>query len=179
MDDQQDTMFGIGEAEERRLLRLVAGGDTHAERELVDAYEPLIAAAARRYARSGSAKYDDLLQQGRIGLLGALKAFDPSKGVRFGVYAKPWVEGAIKGAFGPADRELSGLGVEDLEDLAGDQDDVDRQSASRSLRRRPRRLDELVGKDSGRDAYLMHHDADDADVHALLADWLTENRGRT
>lgn len=179
MDDQQDAVFGIGEADERRLWKRIAGGDKRAESQLLAAYEPLVATAARRCARSGGAKYDDLLQQGTIGLLGALKAFDPSKGVRFGVYAKPWVEGAIKDAFGPADRELSGLAVEDLEDLAGRQDDVDPGAALRSTRRRPRRLDELVGKDSGRDAYLMHHAAGDADVRALLADWLAENRGWT
>lgn len=179
MDDQQDAGFGLEEADERRLWERTAGGDKSAENQLLAAHEPLVRAAARRYTRSGSVKCDDLLQQGRIGLLGALGDFDASKGVRFGAYAKPWVEGAIRDAFGPADREQSGLAVEDLEDPAGDRDDVDSGFASGSPRRRPRRLDELVGQKSGRDAYLMHHAVDDADVRALLADWLTENRGWT
>jgi RNA polymerase sigma factor (sigma-70 family) len=183
MDDHEDAGFGIGAAEEHSLLRRIASGDRRAEQKLLEAYEPLIAAAVRRCTEPGDTNWGDLFQQGRVGLLQAARRFDATRDVRFGTYARSWVDGAIRDAFGPADRELAGLAAEELEGLpgddVGDHGDVGLGSAGRS-RRQHRRLDELVGgRESGRDAYLMHHAAADAEARSAFVDWLTETRGWT
>jgi len=49
---------------------------------------------ARKYCRS-SASFDDLFQEGCIGLLKAYDKFDPSLGFKFSTYATWWVKQAI------------------------------------------------------------------------------------
>jgi len=49
---------------------------------------------ARKYSRS-SAPFDDLYQEGCIGLIKASTKFDPSKGFKFSTYATWWVKQAI------------------------------------------------------------------------------------
>jgi RNA polymerase sigma-B factor len=50
---------------------------------------------ARRYAGRGE-EFDDLVQAGSVGLVKASARFDPSRGVAFGTFATPAVEGAIR-----------------------------------------------------------------------------------
>ncbi|ESZ05783.1 sigma-70 family RNA polymerase sigma factor [Mesorhizobium sp. L48C026A00] len=45
---------------------------------------------ARRYIRRGL-PFDDLVQEGNLGLLRAAEKFDPQKGARFGTYATYWI----------------------------------------------------------------------------------------
>ncbi|HTP20310.1 MAG TPA: sigma-70 family RNA polymerase sigma factor [Solirubrobacteraceae bacterium] len=67
-----------------------------AERQdLVRAYLPLVRSIARRYAGRGE-EFDDLVQAGSVGLVKASARFDPSRGVAFGTFATPAVEGAIR-----------------------------------------------------------------------------------
>ncbi len=49
----------------------------------------------RRFPVRGSCEFQDLLQDGRVGLLQALRRFDPSRGVRFEAYACKRIRGAI------------------------------------------------------------------------------------
>ena len=51
-------------------------------------------AIAAEYLRAG-ADYLDLIQEGNVGLLQAIRKFDPSKGVRFHAYAAWWVRAYI------------------------------------------------------------------------------------
>lgn len=59
-------------------------------RELVVQHVPLVRAMARRYAHSG-VLFDDLVQEGMIGLLVAAERFEPERGLRFATYARWWV----------------------------------------------------------------------------------------
>jgi RNA polymerase sigma factor (sigma-70 family) len=56
---------------------------------------PLVHSVARRYVGRG-AELEDLVQVGAIGLLSASERFDPQRGVPFGSFAAPSVEGAIR-----------------------------------------------------------------------------------
>lgn len=84
----------IDPAENGRLLRLAADGDTDAEARLVRDNMPLVYAIAKRYA--GRAEQDDLNQLGAIGLVKAIRRFDASFGVCFSTYAVPMIAGEIR-----------------------------------------------------------------------------------
>jgi RNA polymerase sigma-B factor len=72
------------------------GGLAKPERDrLVESHMPLVYSVARRYAGRG-AELEDLIQVGAIGLLSASERFDPQRGVSFGSFAAPSVEGAIR-----------------------------------------------------------------------------------
>jgi RNA polymerase sigma-32 factor len=58
--------------------------------EVVIANLPLVKSFAHRYAK-GRPIFDDLVQQGSIGLLIASKRWDPDRGVPFGTYATHWI----------------------------------------------------------------------------------------
>jgi RNA polymerase sigma factor (sigma-70 family) len=62
---------------------------------LVEAHMPLVHSVARRYSGRG-AELEDLVQVGAVGLLAASERFDPQRGVSFGSFAAPTVEGAIR-----------------------------------------------------------------------------------
>jgi RNA polymerase sigma factor (sigma-70 family) len=64
--------------------------------ELIDEFRPLIATVARQYRRHGSIERHELMQEGVVGLLGALKRYDPSLGTPFWAYASWWVRQAMQ-----------------------------------------------------------------------------------
>lgn len=64
--------------------------DAAAARTLVIDHVPLVRAMARRYAHFG-VSFDDLVQEGMLGLLVAAERFEPERGHRFGTYARWWV----------------------------------------------------------------------------------------
>lgn len=65
------------------------------EARLVESHVPLVKSFARRYARFGVPQAD-LVQEGLIGLLQAVRKFDPSRDVRLGTYAAWWVRAAMQ-----------------------------------------------------------------------------------
>jgi len=82
-------------AEEGELTVRWAAGDRDAGARLVRAADPFVASVARQYRRWG-VSHDDLVQQGRIGLLRAAARFDPARGCRLVTYAGTWVRGEIR-----------------------------------------------------------------------------------
>ncbi|MHB8731698.1 MAG: sigma-70 family RNA polymerase sigma factor [bacterium] len=62
---------------------------------LVLRYLPLVHRIARRYVRPG-APLEDLAQTGAIGLLRAVRSFDPGRGVKFETYAFEHIAGGIR-----------------------------------------------------------------------------------
>ena len=68
-------------------IRRVQAGDRAAEEALLRENMPLVAAIARRYQNCGLSQ-EDMLQLGSIGLLQALRRFDPDRGLCFSTYAE-------------------------------------------------------------------------------------------
>jgi RNA polymerase sigma factor (sigma-70 family) len=68
-----------------------AAGDPDACEELVDAFLPAIAGVARLYRNVPAVERTELLQEGVVGLLRAIRRFDPSLNTPFWAYATWWV----------------------------------------------------------------------------------------
>ena len=81
----------LAPARERELVLAAAAGDQAACKELVEAFLPAIAGVARRYRTAWGVERSDLLQEGVVGLLRAIKRFDPTVGAPFWAYARWWV----------------------------------------------------------------------------------------
>ncbi|WP_409421853.1 RNA polymerase sigma factor RpoH [Pseudaeromonas sp. ZJS20] len=83
-------------AEEERALaeRLQQDGDLDAARQLVMSHLRFVVHIARSYAGYGLPQAD-LIQEGNIGLMKAVKRFDPSVGVRLVSFAVHWIKAEI------------------------------------------------------------------------------------
>jgi RNA polymerase sigma-B factor len=80
----------------QRLFRRYARfGDLAARDELFERFLPLARGLARRYHR-GTEPLDDLVQVASIGLLGAIRRFDPERGREFTTFAIPTIVGELK-----------------------------------------------------------------------------------
>lgn len=69
--------------------------DEAAKRELTLFYLSLVDLLAKRIARNTGADWQDLRQDGAIGLIKAIARFDPRQGVPFKEFAKHYIRGAI------------------------------------------------------------------------------------
>lgn len=76
------------------LIRRCRAGDMDAEGLLVKRHQPLVRSIARRYW-GRAVDREDLIQCGSIGLVKAIRKFDPSKGVKLASYAKHWIKREI------------------------------------------------------------------------------------
>ena len=83
-------------AEQDRLLReLRRTGDPAVERRLVESNLRLVLKIARQLDRTGGRAFEDLVQEGCLGLIEAIHRFDPGKGARLTTYAAFWIRAAI------------------------------------------------------------------------------------
>ena len=82
------------ERENELALRLHEHGDLDAARELVLSHLRFVAHIARSYSGYGL-PVADLIQEGNIGLMKAVKRFDPNRGVRLVSFAVYWIRAEI------------------------------------------------------------------------------------
>ena len=74
--------------------RLRATGDIDAAGKLVLSHLRLVVSIARQYLGYGL-PHGDLIQEGNVGLMKAVKRFDPNQGVRLVSYAMHWIKAEI------------------------------------------------------------------------------------
>lgn len=84
--------------QEKELSMKYLAGDKKAKDKLVLANLRLVVMAAKRYSMHTSLSFDDLVQEGNIGLMRAVDSFDPTKGWRFSTYAMYWIKQSISRA---------------------------------------------------------------------------------
>jgi RNA polymerase sporulation-specific sigma factor len=85
-------------ADNAALLQRSLSGDESATEELLVNNAPLVRSIAIRFAGRGT-EQEDLIQIGTIGLLKAIRTFDPSRGCAFSTYAVPLILGEIRRHF--------------------------------------------------------------------------------
>ena len=82
------------EQETEYARRFRNGGDLEAARELVVSHLRVVVAISRGYLGYGLPQAD-LIQEGNIGLMKAVKRFDPERGVRLVSFAVHWIRAEI------------------------------------------------------------------------------------
>lgn len=79
-------------------LRYSKTGDRAVREALVERYQGMVRRLAAHY-HSGGEGFDDLVQVGNVGLLGALERFDPERGLAFRSFAVPTILGELRRYF--------------------------------------------------------------------------------
>ena len=96
---------GIDDWEEReRLLWFVRDGQA-AQEHLIKANSRLVVSVAKKYVGRG-VPFLDLIQEGNIGLIRAVKKFDYRRGYKFSTYATWWIRQAVTRAIADQGRTI-------------------------------------------------------------------------
>ena len=98
----------LTEHEEVTLAKRIEQGDQQAMQQMVEANLRLVVSVAKRYRRynESSMSLSDLIQEGNIGLMKAVRKFDRRKGYRFSTYATYWIRQAITRALSDQARSI-------------------------------------------------------------------------
>jgi RNA polymerase primary sigma factor len=84
-------------SQEVRLSRKARSGDRRARQRLIEKNLRLVISVAKRYRGMGL-PFEDLIQEGNIGLMTAVEKFDPDRGFRFSTHATWWIRQAVQRA---------------------------------------------------------------------------------
>lgn len=86
----------MANTQENQLVFDAQAGNRHAQRQIIKKYERLVHKLAWKYGfTAASFTHEDLAQEGYIGLLSAIKSYDPTRGAKFMTWAYYHVRGAI------------------------------------------------------------------------------------
>lgn len=81
--------------EELALGKRIAEGDQEAKELLINANLKLVVSIAKKYNGISDLDMLDLIQEGNIGLIRAIKDYDYKKGLKFSTYATWWIRQSI------------------------------------------------------------------------------------
>ena len=163
--------------------RLRDEGDVEAARQLVLSHLRLVIATARGYMGYGLPQAD-LIQEGNIGLMKAVKRFDPDRGVRLVSFAIHWIKAEIhehilrnwrlvKVATTKAQRKLF-FNLRSMKSDSRTLTPVEVQSVARQLGVKPEEVVEMESRMSGRDIALEGYGSDEDDEHFAPITWLAD-----
>jgi RNA polymerase primary sigma factor len=94
-DRRQASPAGLLSAvEELALARRIERGDLEAKDRMIESNLRLVHAVARTY-RGRGVPFDDLVQEGTVGLVRAVERFDHRHGAKFSTYAVWWIRRSI------------------------------------------------------------------------------------
>ncbi len=102
---RQRLTLGVDDPTERdRLLAAVRDGQA-AQEHLIKANSRLVVSVAKKYVGRG-VPFLDLIQEGNIGLIRAVKKFDYRRGYKFSTYATWWIRQAVTRAIADQGRTI-------------------------------------------------------------------------
>lgn len=139
--------------QEVTLGERVQSGDMAARDRMIEANLRFVVMLARRYKGRGL-PFDDLVEEGNLGLIRAVEKFDPAHGCRFSTYAAWWIRQAIERALANQAR-LVRLPVH-----------VDKGVAQ--VRRASRRLAQQLGREPSAAEIAETLERDETEVRDLL-----------
>jgi RNA polymerase sigma-32 factor len=169
------------EEESRLARRLRDENDIDAARALVVSHLRVVVAIARGYLGYGL-PHADLIQEGNIGLMKAVKRFDPERNVRLVSFAIHWIKAEmhefilknwrlVKIATTKAQRKLF-FNLRSMKKGLGPLSQEAIEEMARQLRVKPEEVREMEMRLSGQDVALEAND-DDEDSYAPIA-YLTD-----
>jgi RNA polymerase primary sigma factor len=91
--------------EEIDLSKRVKQGDNAARKRLIEKNLRLVVSIAKK-SRGRGLSFEDLIQEGNIGLIRAVEKFDPDRGFRFATYATWWIRQAVQRAVADKGRTI-------------------------------------------------------------------------
>src|SRR5215207_1104075 len=91
--------------EEIDLSRRTKKGDRAARKRLIEMNLRLVVSVAKK-SRGYGLPFEDLIQEGNIGLMKAVGKFDPERGYRFSTYATWWIRQAVQRAVADKGRTI-------------------------------------------------------------------------
>ena len=97
-------MMDISQLSDAELLSRVTAGDAAAEEALAERYSRLVRICARPLFLAGGDS-EDLIQEGMLGLLSAIRQYDPASNVPFKAYAEVCISNRIYSAIKSASRQ--------------------------------------------------------------------------
>ena len=169
LTQEQETEYG---------RRLRDSGDIEAARHLVLSHLRLVVSIARGYVGYGLPQAD-LIQEGNIGLMKAVKRFDPERGVRLVAFAMHWIRAEIhefvlrnwrlvKIATTKAQRKLF-FNLRSMKQKHGTLDTAQVQAIARELGVKPEEVVEMETRLGGQDMALEPAGDDEHEQFAPIA----------
>ena len=176
--------FPLLTAEQETALgrRLQHDNDVAAARELVMSHLRLVVAVSRQYRGYGLPQAD-LIQEGNVGLMKAVRRFDPERGVRLVSFALHWIRAEIheyilrnwrlvKIATTKAQRKLF-FNLRSMKKSSASLSPDDARAIAKDLGVKPEEVVEMETRLSCRDIALdPQHDEDGGPLAPI--DWLTD-----
>src|SRR6185312_3907427 len=162
------------EEEQRLARRFREQNDLEAARQLVLSHLRLVVALARGYLGYGL-PHADLIQEGNIGLMKAVKRFDPDRGVRLVSFAMHWIKAEmheyilrnwrlVKVATTKAQRKLF-FNLRSMKKDLGPMNAADVERVAEELRVKPEEVVEMETRLSGQEL-AFEGERDDEESYA-------------